>query len=199
MAIGEIAGAVGGLFSAKKAKKAAKKQKRIAQQIQKEAVISSEAASQQFGFEQEIQRVAQARANIQARRDQIEMTREARVRRAAIVASAAASGVGLGTTGIESGAGSVVSQFGANVGLFNIAKQAAGETSRLNELSAEQQRIQLESQGRVNVLQGQSQVIGAKLEKSQAGIKAITGAIGAAGSIFETIGGGFFPKPYKGA
>lgn len=198
MAIGQIAGAVGGIFGSKKAKKAAKKQKALARQIQAEAAIQSEAASQQFGFEQEIQRVAQARANIQARRDVIEQTREARVRRAAIIASAAGSGVGAGTSTIESGAGGIISQFGSNIGQFNIAQQAAGELTRLGALSADQQRIQLESQGRINVLQGQGQVVQANLAKSQANIGLFTNIASGAGAVAETAFGVFKPKGFTG-
>lgn len=196
--IGEIAGAVGGLIGGKKAKKAAKKQKALARQIQAESGIQAQAASEQFGFEQEIQRVAQARANIQARQDQIQNAREARVRRAAIIASAAASGVDQRSSSIAGGAGSVVSQFGQNVGLFNIATQAAGELSRLGELSAGQQKIQLESQGRVNVLQGQGQVIQANLQKSLANVNLFTGVASAVGGIAEQGFGLFQPKGFTG-
>lgn len=188
----------GGLFGGKKAKKAAKKQARIAKEIQKEAAVQAEAAQQQFGFEQEIQRVAQARANIQARRDQIEMTREARVRRSAIIASAAASGVGLGTSGIEGGAGSVVSQFGANTGIFNIAQQAAGELSRLGELSAEQQRVQLVSQGKINVLQGQGQIQQAKAQQGIATGELISSTGQSLFNIASMGFGAFQPKGFTG-
>lgn len=178
---GMAVGIAGSLFGGKKAKKAAKKQKKLARAIAEQAGIQSQAAQAQFGFEQEIQRVMQARANIQARRDQIEQTREARVRRASIVARAAASGVDQRTSTIEGGAGSIVTQFGANKGMFNIFGQAAGELTRLGALSAEQQRIQLESQGKINVMQGQGQVAQAK---AQQGI--------ATGDLISNIGGSLF-------
>ena len=193
MGAGAVTGIVGGLFGGKKAKKAAKAQKKIARAIQEQAGIQAEAAGKQFGFEQEMQRVLQARANIQARRDQIEQTREARVRRAAIVASAAASGVDQRTTTIESGAGSIVSQFGANQGMFNIFGQAAGELTRLGGLSAEQQGIQLNAQGKINVLQGQGQVQQAKAQQGLATGDMISNVGGSLFSLGQQAFGGFNP------
>lgn len=175
LGLGAIGSIGGGLFGGKKAKKAAKKQKRIAQQVQKEAGIQAEAASKQFGFEQNMQDVLQARANIQARQDSIAATREARVRRAAIVASAAAQGLDSRTSSVAGAKGSVVSQFGSNVGQFNIFGQAAQELSRLGGLVAEQQKVQLDSQGRVNVLTGQSQVAAAKGQQGIATGELISG------------------------
>lgn len=181
MGLGAVGSIAGSLFGSKKAKKAAKKQKKIARAIQEQAAISADAAKKQFGFEQEMQRVLQARANIQARRDQIEQTREARVRRATIVASAAASGVDQRTSTVESGAGSIVSQFGANKGMFNIFEQAAGELTRLGGLSAEQQGIQLDAQGKISVLQGQGAVAQAKAQQGMA-----------TGDMISNIGGSLF-------
>lgn len=184
-----VANIVTGILGGKKAKKAAKKQKAIALQLQKEAGIQAEAAGRQFEIEREIQRVAQVQANTQAREDRIQQIREARIRRASIIASAAGAGVGQGSSSIQGAVGGLTTQLGKNLGLFNVAQGFANTFSVLGEQSAEQQKAILDSQGRSAVLQGKSEVINANLAKSQAGLQVIGGAIEAGQSLFSRFGG----------
>lgn len=187
-----VAGLVTGIFGAKKAKKAAKKQKQIAVQLQKEAGIQAEAAGKQFEIEREMQRIAQVQANVAAREDRIAQIREARIRRGQILASAANAGVSTqGTSSIQSGVGGLTTQLGKNLGLMNVFKGFAENQSQLGEQSAAQQKIILDSQGRSAVLQGRSDVINANLAKSQATLGLIGSGIEAGMSLFNTGFGGF--------
>lgn len=185
-----VASIVTGILGGKKAKKAAKKQKQIARELQKEAGIQAEAAGRQFEIEREIQRVAQVQANTQAREDRINQIREARIRRAQIIASAAGAGISVqGSSSIQGGVGSLTTQLGKNLGLFNVFRGFAENISQLGEQSADQQKAILDSQGRSAVLQGRSEVINANLAKSQATLGLIGSGIEAAGSIFGRFGG----------
>lgn len=188
MAIGAILGGLGaatsiagGLFGGKKAKKAAKKQKRLAEAIQKEAVLASEAALKQFGIEQNIQ--AQ-----QARLTRIESIREARMRRAQIIQSASTAGAGLGS--LIGAGGALTSQFLGQQSTFNLFE-------RLGQQSAEQQKLQLESQGRAAALGGQIQIQEAKAQQGLATGQLISGigeSIFQVGNRFE----GFFTPTVTG-
>lgn len=151
-----VIGAVTGIMGGKKAKKAAKKQKRIAQQVQKESKIQAGLSKEQFELERAI--VAQQR-----RQDRIQTIREARIRRASILSQAQASGIGVGSSGLVGAVGALQSQFASTIGLSNIF-------TRLQDRTAEKQSQIMESQGRVAQLQGQSQIVQANLEKSQANI-----------------------------
>lgn len=152
MVIGAVTGIVGG----KKAKKAAKKQKRIAQKVQVESKLQAGLSKEQF----ELERAAVAQ---QRRQDRIQTIREARIRRASILAQASASGIGQGSSGLVGAVGSLQSQFASTIGLANIF-------TRLQEQSAEKQSKIMESQGRVAQLQGQSDIVQANLQRSQANI-----------------------------
>lgn len=151
-----VIGAVTGIFGGKKAKKAAKKQKRIAQQIQKEAGIQSGLSKEQFEFEQ-------AAVREQRRQDRISTIREARMRRASILSSAQASGISQGSSAVTGALGSLTTSFGSTLGLSNIF-------TRLAEQSADRQTKIMESQGRVAQLEGQSNIVQANLAKSQANL-----------------------------
>lgn len=187
-----VAGIVTGILGGKKAKKAAKKQKRIALELQKEAGIQAEAAGKQFGIEREIQRIAQIQANVQAREDRIDQIREARIRRGQILASAANAGVSTqGTSAVQGAVGGLTTQLGKNLGLFNVFRGFAENFSQLGEQSAAQQKIILDSQGRSAVLQGKSEVINANLAKDQANIGLIGAGIEAGQSLFSRGFGGF--------
>lgn len=195
--------AVTGILGGKKAKKAAKKQKRIAQQvmgisqqitdisglINDESLVQLEAAKQQFALDK-------ATASEQRRQNRIQTIREARIMRGNILSSAANSGVGMGSSAIVGGVGSLVTQFGSTVGLSNVF-------NRLQDMSAAEQGKIFDSQakvigmqGEVNKLQGQvaqltgqSQVVDANLAKSNATLGMINGIGSAAQSIFSAAGG----------
>lgn len=149
--------AVTGILGGKKAKKAAKKQKQIAVQVQKEAIIQAAAAKEQFALE----RAAVAE---QRRQDRLSTIREARIRRAQILQSASSAGIGQGSSAILGGVSALQSTFGSTVGLSNVF-------TRLQDLSAEQQSKIMESQGKVAQLQGQSEIVQAGLQKSMANLQ----------------------------
>lgn len=152
MVIGAITGIVGG----KKAKKAAKKQKKIARQIQEESQLQSDLSQEDF----QLQRAAVAQ---QRRQDRIQSIREARIRRAAILSQATASGMGRESSGLTGAVGALQSQFASTVGISNIF-------TRLQEESANKQSQIMASQGRVAQLQGELEIVQANLAKSQADI-----------------------------
>ncbi len=193
--VGAATSIAGGLFGGKKAKKAAKKQKKIAQEqariaglINEQGQIASESAKRQFGIEQGIQ----AR---QARLTRIEAVREARIRRAQIVSSASGAGVGLG--GMIGAAGALTSQFLGQQSGFNLFE-------RMGQQSANEQKIQLDAQGKaaelegqIRVLGGQSQITDAKMQQGMATgnlISNIGNSIFQVGNQF----GGFNTTPFKG-
>lgn len=151
-----VIGAITGILGGKKAKKAAKKQKRIARQVQAESLLQSQLSQEEF----QLQRAAVAQ---QRRQDRIQTIREARIRRAAILANAQASGMGRESSGLTGAVGALQSQFGSTIGISNIF-------TRLQEQSAEKQSQIMASQGRVAQLQGQSEIVQANLNKSQATI-----------------------------
>lgn len=148
--------AVTGILGGKKAKKAAKKQKRIARQVQAESQLQSDLSQEEF----QLQRAAVAQ---QRRQDRIQSIREARIRRAAILSQATASGMGRESSGLTGAVGALQSQFASTVGISNIF-------TRLQEQSANKQSQIMASQGRVAQLQGQSEIVQANLARSQANI-----------------------------
>lgn len=148
--------AVTGILGGKKAKKAAKKQKRIARQVQQESALQSELSQEQFQLER-------AAVREQRRQDRIQTIREARIRRAAILQQAQASGMGMGSSGLTGAVGALQSQFGSTIGLANIF-------TRLQERGADLQSQIMTSQGRVAQLTGQSDIVQANLQRSQANI-----------------------------
>lgn len=152
MVIGAITGIVGG----KEAKKAAKKQKKIARQVQEESQLQSDLSQEDF----QLQRAAVAQ---QRRQDRIQSIREARIRRAAILSQATASGMGRESSGLTGAVGALQSQFASTVGISNIF-------TRLQEESANKQSQIMASQGRVAQLQGELEIVQANLAKSQANI-----------------------------
>lgn len=151
-----VIGAVTGILGGKKAKKAAKKQKRLARQVQAESQLQSDLSQEEF----QLQRAAVAQ---QRRQDRIQSIREARIRRAAILSQATASGMGRESSGLTGAVGALQSQFASTVGISNIF-------TRLQEASANKQSQIMASQGRVAQLQGQSEIVQANLQRSQANI-----------------------------
>ena len=162
--------AVTGILGGKKSKKAAKKQKRLAiQQNVLSRKVMEEARIQQGLSEEEFE-LQKAAVREQRRQDRIGTIREARIRRASILSSAQASGMGQGSSGVVGAVGALQSQFASTLGLSNVF-------TRIQDKSADIQSKLLSSQGRVAELQGQSQMlqgqsalVSANLAKQQANI-----------------------------
>lgn len=135
-----IISAVGGLITAGKQKKIAKRQAR--------------AAERQAEAQREQQRIEQVRANLQVRQDRQTQFREARVRRAQILSQAVNSGAA-GASSVQTALGGINTQFGANIGRINTAQGFAGAISEQQEASATQA-------SEINRLQGKSAVVAAQ-------------------------------------
>ena len=111
-----VSKAVGSITGANEAAKAMKRQ----------AEQQAEIAAQQ-------EEVRKRQSEVQAQRERLKSQREARIRRADIISSSGAGGVGLsGTSGVVGGISSVASQEGSNQSAVNTAQQFAGELSALN-------------------------------------------------------------------
>lgn len=171
-----VIGAVTGIFGGKKAKKAAKKQKKLAQQVLKETELQTGLSKESF----ELERAAVAQ---QRRQDRIGTIREARIRRAMLLSAVSNAGVGQGSSAVAGGVGALQSQFASTLGLANIF-------TRIQDQSADLQSQINESQGRVAKLTGQSQIAQANLQKSQANLQ-MWGSIGQLG---ETLAVGTITK-----
>ena len=121
---------IGGLITKKKRKKIARQQK------------AEFALQAQLGKEQ--QRIGQLQANYAAQQEKQQQLREARIRRAAVIASGVNAGAGTSST-VEGGASSAYSSALSNVsnlnaiqtyseGISNINQQLADSSARLNVL-----------------------------------------------------------------
>lgn len=126
-----MGGVIGGLVTRKKRKK-------IARQMKNEFTIQAEAAK-------EAQRIGQLQANFGAQQEKIQQLREARIRRAAVIASGVNAGVGTESTAVQGGASSAYSGALGNV-------SAIGSMQTFSENISKQQEIVAASQGRSQVL-----------------------------------------------
>jgi hypothetical protein len=173
MPVGMVTGIIGG----KKSKKAAKKQKVLAREVQKEVGVQADSVREQFQLER-------AMVGQQRRQERVQATREARIKRAQIIGSAAGAGVGQGSSAIQGASSALATQFASSMGLANVF-------TRLQDQSAAAQSTMMDSQGRVAMMQGRSELINANLGKSLANVKMWGGV---AQSVMD-IGGRAFGAP----
>lgn len=180
---------VGNLVTGKKKKKL---NNAIADESQKQVELSLE----NVGFEKEQRAVSQVQANAQMQQERISAAREARIRRAEIIASGVNAGGGNSTV-VQNAADSVYSQFVGSLGLQNVFSGFSKELSRLNEEIATNQSEIISSQGRQANYQAKLQKQQAKAEligsAVDAGISAVTMFAGGAGigSMFRGAATGF--------
>ncbi len=180
---------VGNLVTGKKKKKL---NNAIAQESQNQVALSLE----NVGFEKEQRAVAQVQANLQMQQERISAMREARIRRAEIIASGVNAGAA-NSTPLANAADSIYSQFVGSLGLQNVFSGYSKELSRLNDEIANNQSEIISSQGRQANYQAKLQKQQAKAEligsAVDAGISAVTMFAGGAGigSMFRTATTGF--------
>jgi hypothetical protein len=163
---------IGGLITRKKRKK-------IARQMTNEYTLQAEVAK-------EAQRIGQLQANFGAQQEKIQQLREARIRRAAVIASGVNAGVGVGSTAVQGGTSSAYSAALGNVSAVN-AMQTYSEA-----ISQQQEKL-AESEGRLKVLgvkmdtqQQKASMIGSIVDT---GISLATLPWGGAGGSAAGIGG----------
>ena len=90
-------------------------------------------AQEQARIAREQEALKQRQSQVEAQRERIKSQREARIRRAEIVSSSGAAGLGLaGTSGVVGGVGSITSQEATNQSMINTSQQFASEMGALN-------------------------------------------------------------------
>lgn len=105
---------------------------------QYEAGKEQAAAAGQQAQAQKESIAAQGRiAQVETQRQRISQVREARIRRAQVIASAGATGLGPGTSAISGATSSITTQESANIGTLNQTQTFAGEASAANQRAAD--------------------------------------------------------------
>lgn len=153
---------VGNLVTKKKRKKL---NKLIAQESQNQVALAQENVQ----FEQQAQDIQQNRANFQMSQNRIEAAREARLRKAQMIASGVNAGAG-NTTTLQGATDSLFSQFTSNLGKLNVFANISEQLSGISTELAQNQSDIIASQGR-------QQAYGAKLQTQQEKAQLIGSAI----------------------
>lgn len=146
-----------------------KKRKKLNRAIADESQLQTDLSLEIAGLERESVAVQQTRANAQMVQERIQAAREARIRRAEILASAANANA-LTSTAVEGSLSSIYSQFAGSMGLQNVFAGYSKELSKLQTTVGEKQSDIISSQGRQTAL-------GAKLQTQQEKAEMIGGAI----------------------
>lgn len=128
---------------------------------------------------------AQSRsAQVDAQRQRVAQTREARIRRAQVLASSGNSGIGIGSSAVTGGISSIGSQEGANIGSIGQQQTFANEASAASQRAAD---------AGASIAQA-----GAKAQQWQA-IGSIAGSVFQQKDGFTTLSGGnTVPSAYPG-
>lgn len=141
--------------------------------------------------QEQANKIQAARANVEAHRDRIKLQREARIRRAQVVAGAANAGVGLSSSGVEGATGSIQSQFGEGIGTLGTM---LGFSERLGATNQEVAQGQFQLQKAQQTEQLWNQVGSTALSLAGGAVGAMGGAAGMAsmfgGNTFQGIKGG---------
>ena len=157
-----MGGFIGGLVTRGKIKK-------LNKAIANESQWQQDLSLNTMDIQEEAQNVAQVQANLQMTQERIQAMREARIRRAEVIAAAANAG-GLTSTVAQGASDSIYTQLVAGVGLQNVFRGFSEHQSQLNKLIAENNSEIIKSQGRQSVFQ-------ARIGKQQAKAELIGGAI----------------------
>ncbi|HEY0731753.1 MAG TPA: hypothetical protein VGD33_05005 [Chitinophagaceae bacterium] len=153
---------IGGLVTRGKIKK-------LNKAIANESQWQQDLSLNTMDIQEESQNVAQVQANLQMTQERIQAMREARIRRAEVIAAASNAG-GLTSTVAQGASDSIYTQLVAGVGLQNVFAGFSEHQSQLNKLIAKNNSEIIKSQGRQNEFQ-------ARIGKQQAKAELIGGAI----------------------
>lgn len=129
-----------------------KKKKKLQGQLNQEYRNSA-------AFQAEGQRIEQLRANYGVRQEKIQTLREARIRRASILASAVNAGAGVSTVG-AAGRGSAFTSAMGNIGDLNVLQTYSEEVSKQNEAYMKSQSQQQLLGAKINTQNEKAQFIG---------------------------------------
>lgn len=146
-----------------------KKRKKLNKLIAQESQNQVDLALENVQFEQQAQDIQQNRANFQMSQNRIEAAREARLRKAQMIASGVNAGAG-NTTTLQGATDSLFSQFTSNLGKLNVFANISEQLSGINTELAQNQSDIIASQGR-------QQAYGAKLQTQQEKAQLIGSAI----------------------
>lgn len=135
---------IGGIITGGKKKKAAKR--------------AARAERARVAAEKERQRIEQVRANLEVRRERQKQLREARIKKAQIISSGVLAGVGFGTSTIQGAAGSIASQFGANIGNLSQRQSFSTAITEQNFASADASGEIARQQGKITAADAQNQI-----------------------------------------
>ena len=103
------------------------------------AYKQSQAAGEAADAQKEANEAQSRAASIEAQKARVQQVREARIRRAQVLASGTNSGLGFGSSGIGGAVGSISSQMGENIGTINTQQTFAQATSSALQKSADAQ------------------------------------------------------------
>ena len=145
------------------------KTKKLNKAIANESQFQLDKSLNTMDLQGQSQDVAQVQANLQMTQERIQAIREARIRRAEVIAAASNAG-GLTSTVSQGASDSIYTQLVAGVGLQNVFAGFSEHQSQLNKLIADNNSEIIKSQGRQNEFQ-------ARLGKQQAKANLIGGAI----------------------
>jgi hypothetical protein len=116
------------------------------------AAVGSFISAQQSASAQKKSIAAQQRiADVNAQKERIQAAREARIRRAQILASSGNQGIGAESSGVSGSTSSIGSQLGANIGTINTIQNYAQQASKANQQAADAQAMGAMWQGIGNI------------------------------------------------
>lgn len=102
-------------------------------------VMQSQAAGEAADAQKAANEAQQRAAQVEAQKARIQQVREARIRRAQVLASGTNTGLGTGTSGMGGAIGSISSQMAGNIGDINQQQTFATQTSQALQKSADAQ------------------------------------------------------------
>lgn len=125
------------------------------------SAVEQRQSAKEAANEQRKAREAQQRAaDVEAQRARVQQVREARIRRAQVLASAGNEGLGAGTAGVAGAVGSIGSQAASNIGNINVQQGFAQQASVATQRAADAELEGMEWQQIGNVSQSIFQATG---------------------------------------
>lgn len=169
--------------------------KKLTKAIANESNWQQDLAINNMDIQTNAQDTAKVQANLQMTQERIQAMREARIRRAEVIAAASNAG-GLTSTVAQGASDSIYTQLVAGVGLQNVFAGFSEHQSQLNKLLAKNNSEIIRSQGRQNEFQARigkqqakAQLIGGAIDLGISAVAAFAGPIGAFGAAAGAAGG----------